>query len=454
MTEGVELAMEPTSSGKTRQGSAQAFARESRVVPGGSMRQASWFAPHPPYAARGEGCWIIDVDERRILDCANNFFSLIHGHAFPPVVEALREAMGAGTAFGLPTESEILLAELLATRDPRLAQTRFCNSGTEAVMHAIKGARGVTGRHRIAKFEGCYHGSYDHAEISLDAAPANWDTASGDLASVAYVKGTPAAVLADTVVLPYDDPDRCASILKREGPTLAAVLVDPHASRVGMLPMSKEVVEVVQEACRRDGVMLILDEVINFRLGYGGTAEYFDFEPDFVTTAKIIGGGLPIGAVSGRRERMAVYDHTQGKPAVAMGGTFSANPLSMVAGIATLTHFDQPAVDRLNAAGDTLRQNVNAAFADMQSPARLTGMGSLFKLHLGTRPMTGYRSSYPKPSEAASFKAIHAALLDAGVLLTPNCSGALSTPMTDQEIASLAEALIDAVRTHSRDGRS
>jgi glutamate-1-semialdehyde 2,1-aminomutase len=343
--------------------SESAFLRERKVVPGGSMRAASWFQPHPPYAARGEGCWVVDIDGRRLLDCANNFFSLIHGHAFEPVLDAVRAAMVKGTAFGMPTESEILLAERLEARNPRLEQTRFCNSGTEAVLAAIKGARGITGRERIAKFEGCYHGAYDWVEVSLDPTPANWSDTNGDPASVRCNAGTPDSVLRETVVLPYDDPQRCAEILRREGASLAAVIVDPHASRAGTVPMSLETAAVVQEACRRDGIILIADEVISFRLSFEGASPLFGLEPDLVTTAKIIGGGLPIGAVSGPADRMSVFDHSAGKPRVSMGGTFSANPLSMAAGLASLTHYSRSAVERMNALGEKLRNELRQGFA-------------------------------------------------------------------------------------------
>lgn len=422
-----------------------AFRREQRVVPGGSMRHASWFAPHPPYAARGEGCWIVDLDNRRILDCANNFFSLIHGHAFPPIVQALTEAIGRGTAFGLPMEAEIALAETLAARNPNLAQTRFCNSGTEALLAAVKGARGVTGRHRIAKFEGCYHGSYDHMEVSLDSTPENWDDPEGNPASVAYAKGTPPAVLADTVVLPYADADRCAAILKREGPTLAAIVLDPHASKAGMVPISADVITAIRQVCARDGILLIVDEVVNFRLGFGGVSPLFALQPDFVTLGKIIGGGLPVGAVSGPAERMAVFDHASGKPRVALGGTFSANPLTMAAGLASLAHYDAAAVARLNGMGDALRAKANAGFAATGLPATLAGTGSLFRLHLGTRTVRDYRTARPTPAEGAALHRIHAAMLADGVLLTPNCSGALSTPMSDAELTLIADGLVRAV---------
>ncbi|WP_247971136.1 aspartate aminotransferase family protein [Bradyrhizobium sp. 195] len=409
------------------------------------MRAAQWFKPHPPYAARGEGCWVFDIDGRRILDCANNFFSLIHGHAFPPILDAVRRAMAGGTAFGLPTEGEILLAEALAARNPRMGQTRFCNSGTEAVLAALKGARAITGRERVAKFEGCYHGAYDWMEVSLDPTPANWNDENGNPASVRSSVGAPESVLRETVVLPYDDPQRCADILRREGRSLAAIVFDPLASRAGTVPMSRETTAVLREACQRDGILLIADEVISFRLSFDGASRSFGLEPDLTATAKIIGGGLPIGAVSGSADRMSVFNHAEGKPKVSMGGTFSGNPLSMAAGLASLTHYSQSAIKRLNGLGDRLRSKVGDGFSATGVEATLTGMGSLFRLHLGATNVTGYRTAYANPEKAQLVRRIQFAMLDQGILLTPNCSGALSTPMTEAEISLIADKLVAVV---------
>lgn len=425
------------------QGSAQAFERAKHVIPGGSMRQATWFAPHPPYASRGEGCWIEDLDGRRILDCANNFFSLIHGHAFPPVVEALRAVIGGGTTFGLPTEHETRLAEAIRNRAPRCEQIRFCNSGTEAVMFAVKAARALTGRPAIAKMEGAYHGAYDHLEVSLASDPSNWDGPDGDPAAVPYARGTPPAVVADTVVLPYADPARCAAILEREGQRFAAIVLDTLTSKAGMVPPPEGTLDAIRAACRRHGIMLICDEVIGFRLAHAGAHTLFGLEPDLIALGKIIGGGLPVGAVAGPADRMTVFDHTHGTPAVAHGGTFSANPLTMVAGLATLEAFDAAAVDRLGRLGDTLRGRINAAFAAAGMPAQVTGLGSLFRLHLTAAPIRDYRSSYPTAQAKRAIAEIHLAMLDRGILLTPNCSGALSTPMGAAEIDLIATTLAE-----------
>lgn len=410
------------------------------------MRAASWFKPHPPYAAKGKGCRLVDVDDRPILDCANNFFSLIHGHAFEPVLSAISETMANGTAFGVPTEKEIELAEVLASRNPVFEQTRFCNSGTEAVLAAVKGARGLTKRERLAKFEGCYHGAYDYIEVSLDPTPQNWSDADGNPASVRCNDGTPESVLAETVVLPFGDPDRCAAILRKVGPTLAAIIVDPHPSRAGMIPISKEMVAVLHEARERDGCMLIVDEVISYRLAVGGFGETRGLKPDLVTTAKIIGGGLPVGAVSGPTERMAVFNHAEGKPRVSMGGTFSANPMSMGAGLAALSHYDAEAIGRLNGLGDTLRSNVQAELGRSGLPTFISGTGSLFRVHVDkAAAVSDYRSAYPSARATEVLKRIHQSLLVDGILLTPNCSGALSTPMTKNDVSGLSRAIADTV---------
>jgi glutamate-1-semialdehyde 2,1-aminomutase len=409
------------------------------------MRAATFFAPHPPYALRGDGAWVTDVDGRRIFDCANNFFSLIHGHAFKPIVDVLHKAIDNGTAFGLPTTAETDLAEELRRRAPRLEQVRFVNSGTEAVMFAIKAARAITGRPAIAKFEGAYHGAYDHVEVSLDSTPANW----GDTqpCGVAYAAGTPAAVVEDTVILRLNDVEGCRRLLEANARRLACVLFDPFASRVGMVPATEAFRDMLQSTCRRFGILLLLDEVISFRLGHGGAHGVFGLEPDLVALAKIIGGGLPVGAIAGPARHMAVFDHTKGKPLVSNGGTFSANPLTMAAGLAAMRAYDAPSVERLNALGTDLRLRVNEALKSDQIPAQMTGFGSLFRLHPFTAPIVDYRSCYPSAAQKAAIGQIHFELLDRGFLLAPTCSGALSTPMSRTDIEDLATAIVTATKS-------
>ncbi|MER9132148.1 aminotransferase class III-fold pyridoxal phosphate-dependent enzyme [Mesorhizobium sp. M0768] len=407
------------------------------------MRAAPFFAPQPPYAMSAAGCWITDADGRKVFDCANNFFSLVHGHAFPPVIEALHKVLDDGTAFGLPTTSETSLAEAISARSPRLEQVRFTSSGTEAVMYAVKAARAITGRSMIAKFEGAYHGAYDHVEVSLDSTPMNWGDSSPK--SVLYAKGTPVSTAAEVLVLPYNEPETCRELIRAHHERLAAILVDPLASRVGMVPMNADMREVIQDCCNRYGILLVIDEVVSYRIGYHGAHAAFGFEPDLVALGKIIGGGLPVGAVAGPASHMAVFDHTKGKPAVSHGGTFSANPLSMTAGLAALESYTMDAVARLNRMGDMLRSEITEQLRRRELPAQVTGMSSLFRLHLKTEVIRNYRTSFPSPVQKTALAKVHLAMLERGFLMTPNCSGALSTPMSKTDVQDLASALVDAI---------
>lgn len=413
--------------------SAALFERAKRVMPGGSTRATVFSAPFPPYASRGKGARVWDEDGQEYLDLVNNFFSQVHGHAHPEIVAAIQHQAAAGLSFGLPTATEVELAEMVCARSPVLEEIRFCNSGTEAVMLAIKAARAFTGRPAIAKFEGSYHGSYDHLEVSLDPDPSNWGEPDAPN-SVAYAPGTPSAVLADTVVLPFDDPAACARLIERHGPSLAAIVVDPMPSRVGMVPASPELLHTLRNASTRHGIVLVCDEIVTFRLDWGGAHTAMGFQPDLVVLGKVIGGGLPIGAVAGRADIMAMFDVSGGKPRLAHGGTFTANPLTMAAGIASMRLLTREATARLNGLGDRLRDGLSTVFAKYGAPFQVTGAGSLFRVHGMTRPVTGYRNGFHGPAEKARIVALRGWMQANGLLVTANVSGALSTAMTEADI--------------------
>ena len=313
--------------------SATLFARAQGVLPGGNSRTTVYMAPYPPYAASGEGCWVTDVEGDRRLDCLNNYTALIHGHAHPAIVEAATRRLARGASFPMPTPEEIDLAALLCERLPSAERVRFTNSGSEAVMIALKGARAFTNRPKIAKFEGAYHGSYDYAEVSLASTPETWGALAAP-ASTPYSKGTPPAVLEDVVVLPFNHTEQAVARIAREAKHLAAVLVDPVPNRVGLVPARVEFLEALREVTRAHGIVLIFDEVISFRVGYHGAQGAFGVTPDMTTLGKIIGGGFPVGAVAGSAEVMTVFDPTRGgPPAAPHGGTFNANPVTMAAGL-------------------------------------------------------------------------------------------------------------------------
>src|SRR3989441_3096045 len=315
--------------------SAALFARAQGVLPGGNSRTTVYMAPYPPYAAAGEGCWITDVEADRRMDCLNNYTARIHGHAPPTIVEAATRRLAQGASFPMPTPEEIDLAALLCERLPSAARVRFTNSGSEAVMIALKGARAFTNRPKIAKFEGAYHGSYDYAEVSLASTPDNWGSLAAP-ASTAYSRGTPPAVLEDAVLLPFNHTEQAVARIEREAGQLAAVLVDPVPNRVGLVPARVEFLKALREVTRRHGIVLIFDEVISFRVGYHGAQGLFGVTPDMTTLGKIIGGGFPVGALVGRADVMAVFDPTGGEPRAPHGGTFNANPVTMAAGLAAM----------------------------------------------------------------------------------------------------------------------
>jgi glutamate-1-semialdehyde 2,1-aminomutase len=419
--------------------------RAKKSLPGGNTRTTVYMKPFPIYASHGEGCRVWDVDGVSRIDCINNFTSLIHGHAHPALNEAATKQLALGSAFGMPTESEIDLAELLASRLPSVDQVRFANSGTEAVMMALKAARAFTGRPKIAKCEGAYHGSYDYAEVSLDPTPEAWGRNAP--VSVAYAKGTPENVLADVVSIPFNDIDTAVSLSREHGPSLACVLVDPMPNRAGLAPADKAYLQALREVTREVGALLVFDEVITFRLGYHGAQGLWGIDPDLTTLGKIIGGGFPVGAIGGREEVMAVFDPSAGKPALPHGGTFSANPVTMRAGLAAMELLDEAAFARLDAMGEAVRSGINEAFRRQNVPGGAIGLGSLLKIHFTDKTVRDYRSAYMGEAESRRLAAFNLNLLNHGVLAASYGLIALSTPMTDADVQEIVSAISNSLET-------
>ncbi|WP_240543228.1 aminotransferase class III-fold pyridoxal phosphate-dependent enzyme [Bradyrhizobium canariense] len=296
----------------------------------------------------------------------------------------------------------------------------------------------MTGRGRVAQFEGCYHDAYDWMEVSLDSTPVNWSDENGDPASVRLGLGMPASVLAETVVLPYDAPQRCADVVRREGRSLAAIVVDPLASQAVPCRCRERRWLFYAIACQRGGILLIADEIINFRFSFDGTSRSFGLEPDLITTARLLAVCLHIGAASGSFDQMSVYSHPEGKPKVPLGGTFSGNLLIMAAGLASLTHYSQSAIGRLNGLSDQLRNKLKGGFsvAVSEPPLRAWGCcsGSIWgrsyhRLPDGVRQSgDGSAHSTDTKRDARSWHLAHAELLRRIV-----------DPMTKTEISLISE---------------
>lgn len=424
----------------------QLYQQATKFMPGGNSRSTVFFSPHPFYARRGHGCIITDVEGVERIDFQNNYTSLIHGHADPEVMQAVKDQLQLGTAFSSPTESEIELAKLITERVSSIEQVRFTNSGSEAVLMAIRAARTFTGREKIAKFEGSYHGCYDHVEVSVGASPEEMGPIISPV-SVPDGQGMPGRVLQETIVLPFNNQEAMAGIIERNHNTLAAVIADPLPSRPGVIPPREGFFPFLRQITKRYDILLIADEVMSFRLAYGGGQEMFGMEPDLTTLGKIIGGGFPVGAVGGSSEIMQVFDPSRGLPRVPHGGTFNANPITMIAGRAALEKFTAPAIKRLNDLGNSLSTKLNQLFSQVGVKAQVAGTGSLFRIHLISEPLTDYRSAYLYPERKKRMTRLFFKLLESGIYITPGGLGCLSTPMTIAEIDHFVAAMETSLAT-------
>lgn len=424
--------------------SAALFERARRVLPGGNSRHGVFLSPFPAYAASGRGCRVTDVDGVERIDCVNNWSSLIHGHCNPAIVEAVRRQAAELMAVGMPTELEIELAELLVERLPGVEQVRFSNSGSEGVLFAIRAARAFTGRPAIAKVEGAYHGNIDAVEVSVAPSPELWGDPLAP-APVPATEGIPESVLRDTLILPFNDAAASEALLRAHGERLAAVVLDPVVSRMGLVAAMPEYLRMIRDVTRELGILLIFDEVFSFRLGYHGIQGEVGITPDLTALGKIIGGGLPVGATGGRADVMAVFDMTRPPLRVEHGGTYNANPMTMAAGLACLRQMTQEAYRHLDALGERLREGLHAALADCGLEGQVRGRGSLAALSFLEQPVTSYRDLRLRDADRRKLGVLHRHLMNHGVQMIPYGMFILSTPMTLRDIDFILEQVGDGL---------
>lgn len=410
------------------------FERAKRVLPSGYTRQMVVTDPYPLYVTRGDGAWITDVDGNRFIDWVNNFSAQIHGHANPHIVDAITAQAGQVQSTTMPSEWEIRLAEILVDRLPGVDKVRFMNSGTEANIVAIKAARAYTGKSRIAKMEGGYHGQYDLLEASFQPGPDAW----GDAAqpnSVGYQPGTPQSLLDEILVLPLNDITAARALLRAHADQLAAVILDPWRLQVGMVEPRRDFVAMLREETERLGIVLIFDEVWCLRSGYHGYQGILDIKPDLTTMGKIIGGGQPVGALGGKDEFMSVFTLVGGVPMVKHSGTFTANPMSMAAGATAMELMTPEAFDRLAIQGDRLRNALEKMRVDFHLPGEVVGNGSVSVLLVCDAEIYDYRSlaSAMAGGLMVTLNRMQKLLLEEGVL-TLRGGFVGSTPMTDDDV--------------------
>lgn len=417
------------------------------AMPGGNARTTIFFDPYPFYAVRGEGPRIWDADGNERLDFNGNYTSLILGHRHPAVVKAVTEQMERGISFPAPSEEEIRLAQLITTRVPSVEQIRFTNSGTEATLNAIRAARAFTGRDRIAKFEGAYHGTHDAVQVSI-APPLAEAGSRRRPKPVPSSLGVPKDVVKNTIILPYNHPDAVEAIVARQADKLAAIIVEPLLGIGGLIAPEPGFLQRLRDLADRHGTLLIFDEVITFRVASGGAQSLFGVRPDLTTFGKIIGGGFPVGAFGGRAEIMSLYDPRGGRTRISHGGTFNANPITMAAGLATLEQLTPEAYGHLERLGERLRSGVIDLFRSHKVKAQITGMGSLFCLHWTGKPLRDFRSSLPTEPERPM--RIFLGLVNEGIMLSQRGLGCCSLPMGEDDVNYFLTALTRVITKEMR----
>lgn len=421
------------------------YERACRVMPGGVSRNVLYRQPHPHYVAKASGCYITDVNGNTIIDFANNIASMIHGHAHPAIVDAVTSQLMKGTAFTLGTEVEVDFAQLLCDRVPGFEKVRFVNSGTEAVMSMIKAARAYTGKPKIAKAEGGYHGSFDTAEVSQSASPDKWGSINAP-ESVPHVHGTPKGVTENVVIFPFNDTERTINILDQHAGEIACVLIDPVPHRIGLIKGEDGFIEAVYNWARRNNALLCFDEVICFRANYQGAQALFNIKPDITALGKIIGGGFPIGAIAGSNEVMKVLDPKDSDFRFPLSGTFSANPISMIAGKVAMQMLDRDAMEKLEKLTKQAVKQVLEAGNIADIPLSITECGSMFKLHFKEKPSNSYRDNYEDANAKKIIRLFLEHLYEKGIIIINSCSCVLSTVITQKEIDILSEALLSGFK--------
>ncbi|MGD9252858.1 MAG: glutamate-1-semialdehyde 2,1-aminomutase [Holophagae bacterium] len=422
------------------------YERACRVMPAGvnsPVRAFRSVGGEPFFYDRAQGCHVFDEDGNRYIDYVCSWGPLILGHAHPDVVDAVSSAAAAGLSFGAPCRKEVELAELVTSTIPFLDSVRFVSSGTEAVMSAIRLARGVTGRDAVIKFSGCYHGHADHLLVSAGSGLATFGTPSSD--------GVPASFAGHTIVLPLADKEAFERTMDERGDEIAAVIIEGVPANSGLLIQCGTFMNALREQCDRHGAMLILDEVITgFRLGPGGGAEKYGITPDLATYGKIIGGGMPVGAYGGSHE---VMEHLAPLGPVYQAGTLSGNPVAMAAGLATLQTLlenDAAAYARLDALASRLQSGLQDAIDQAGEPWTVVRAGSILWLALqdGDPPR---RFEDIEDGAAEIYGTIHGGLLDRGVSFAPSAYEVIFVSLAHDEtvIDESIEAFTDVLGTLS-----
>jgi glutamate-1-semialdehyde 2,1-aminomutase len=412
------------------------YERALESLPGGNTRTQVHVEPFPLYAERGSGARIVLTDGAEVDDFLLNYSAAALGHCHPAVTASIHRGIDAGGPFGLSVPAEVTLAERLRERFDGVELVRFTNSGSEATLQAVRAARAFTERPRIAKAEGGYHGSHDLVDIGI--------TRFGDTPGEALgeTRGMAPEVVAGVSVFPYNDLPGALAVLEAQADALAGVLIEVFLNSAGVIPARPEFLRGIADWCAAHRVLLILDEVASWRTGYRGAgAEHHGLRPDLICLGKALGGGFPIGALGGRAEVMAVFD-PRGGSIVRHAGTFNGHPVAMSAGLAVLDALDEPAIARMNAQGRQLAEGAQRIGREQGLTLTATHYGGIGRLHVARARPGSAREAAALPREPRID--IYRALLERGVLVSPDCRFATCTATTDEQVARFLAALAEA----------
>ena len=412
--------------------------RAVKFMPGGDTRNSIYWDPFPLYVVDGDGTILTDADGNKRTDMVCNMTTLILGHRPAEVTAALTEQVNHGVSFPAPNPLVVRWAELMCERVPSLDKVRFVNTGTEATLNAIRAARAFTGKQKLVKCEGAYHGNHDAIQISVAPPLDQAGDAKSPEAVVAF-PGIAEAAVDDIYITPFNDIVSAEKIIREHGDELAAVIVEPVNGQCGMVPGTPEFLEGLRRVTDELGILLIFDEVIAFRIAYGGAQDYYGITPDLTCFGKVIGGGMPVGAFGGRDDIMSMWDPSDGGSTVQHAGTFNGNPMTASAGVATLEALTPDRYEYLETLGESIRTKLRALFAELEVPMGVTGVASLFALQFTSTEVVDYRTF--STNDKTMMQTMFIGLLNEGFLMSNRCMGNVSLVHTEDDVDAFVTAV-------------
>ena len=412
-----------------------------KYMPGGDTRTATFFLPLPNFIKYGDGAYMYDEDGFKLLDFQNNYTSLIHGHAHPETVEAVREQIAKGSAYTAPFEKQIELSAILTQRFPSVDMIRYTNSGTEANMHALRIARAYTGKAKIIKTEGGYHGTTDVFEASVDPNIKKAGTLD-QIKVIPESRGVSENALKDVLVVPFNDIERTRKMIEEHHRETACIIIEPIMGSAGQITPDLEYLKFLREITEQYHIVLIFDEVVTGRLSLGGAQKFYGVTPDLTTMGKIIGGGTPVGAFGGKQEIMQMYDPREKK--MYHSGTFNGNAVTMAAGLATMKAYNQEAVDYVNGLGTLFKEGVLKIYDKLGLNMKISGAGSIYNILFTDKEVKNYRDVASAHEELN--KVLYMSLLTKGVFDAERGMFCMSTAMTKEDIRFGLDTLETSLR--------